>query len=134
MVQMATAESLKEAYMPPVPPVSGVNIREPQSDRASQIQHVTGKGKDVAKVEQAAHTLLKISSPASKSTSSKYILKRRSPTSSSAKLSSENVSSPSLGQPAKSSSSETDTSSAPKGDELHLSTQDVTNQQPVQDK
>lgn len=131
---MATAESLKDAYMPPVPPVSGVNIRELGSDKASQIQHVVGKGKDIAKEELAAHTLLKISFPASKSTSSKYIFKKRSPTSSSAKISSDNAPSPSLGQPAKSSNSETDTSSAPKGDESNFATQDVTSHQLVQDK
>lgn len=131
---MATDESLKDAYMPPVPPVSGVSIREPVSDKTSQIQHVVGKGKDVAKEELAAHTLLKISSPASKSTSSKYILKKRSPTSSSAKISPENAPSPSLEQPAYSSGSETHSSSTLKGNVSIVATQDDTSTIPVQDK
>ena len=30
MIQRATEESLKDVYMPPVPPVSGVSIKEPE--------------------------------------------------------------------------------------------------------
>lgn len=134
MVQIATAKSLKDAYMPPVPLVSGVSIKEPISDKGLRLQHVEGKGKDVAKEELAAHTLLKISSPASKSTSTKYIFKRRFPSSSSAKVSPDKTSSPSLGQPTNSSGSETDTSSTLKGDDSNLATQDVTSNKPVQDK
>ena len=63
-----------------------------------------------------------------------YIFKRRSPSSSSAKVSPEKTSSPSLGQPANSSGSETDTSSTLKGDDSNLATQDVTSNKPVQDK
>lgn len=44
-----------------------------------------GKGKEVVTEEQAAHTLLNISSPAPKSTSSKIILKLRAPVPSSTK-------------------------------------------------
>lgn len=75
MIQQATEESLKDVYMPPVPPVSRVSIKEPESGKLQQLHHVEGRGKEVATEEQVAQTLLKISSPASKSTTSQFILK-----------------------------------------------------------
>jgi hypothetical protein len=134
MIQKATEESLKDVYMPPVPPFSGVSINEPESGKLKQLQHVEGRGKEVATEEQAAQTLLKISSPASKSTTSQFILKRRSPEPSNVIDSSDKTMphSPSLVQQPSSSESETDTNSSQKGDDSTL--RDVTSDNPITDE
>ena len=45
MIQRATEESLKDVYMPPEPRVSRVSIKEPESGKLQQLQHVEGRGK-----------------------------------------------------------------------------------------
>ena len=75
-IQQVEIESLKT---PSKPPVGGVSISEPDSRKPLPVQYVEGKGKVIIVEEQTSDTLLKISSPTSKSAASQYILKRRSP-------------------------------------------------------
>lgn len=111
IIHLATQESLKDIYIPHVPLVKGVSINEPDSGKRQQLQHVEGRGKEVATEEQAAQTLLKISSPASESTTSQFILKRRYPEPSTTEASPDKTvsHSPSLVQQASSSESEANT-------------------------
>lgn len=81
-IQKAMEESLKPSGTHPGHPMTGVSIKEPESRKLKQLPETIGKGKSVATEEQAAHTLLHISSPASKTKDLQYEFKKRSPESS----------------------------------------------------
>ena len=77
MVEQVIQQSLVDTGRPTSAPLKGVSISEPDPSKLEPMQHVVGKGKAIATEEIAAETLLKISSPASKSTDSQqYILKK----------------------------------------------------------
>ena len=81
-IQKAMEESLKTVEAQSGRPMTGVSIKEPESGKLKPIPETEGKGKGATTEEQAAHTLLHISSPASKSKDLQYIFKKRSPESS----------------------------------------------------
>lgn len=81
-IQKAVEESLKPSETHLGPPLTGVNIKELESGKPQQLPVTIGKGKSVVTEEQAAHTLLHISSPASKLKEPRYEFKKRSPESS----------------------------------------------------
>jgi hypothetical protein len=81
-IQKAVEESLKTSETHPGPPLTGVSIKEPVPEKIMPLPDTIGKGKNVVSDEQAAHTLLHISSPASKLKEPRYEFKRRSPESS----------------------------------------------------
>jgi hypothetical protein len=81
-IQKAVEESLKTSKTHPGPPLTGVSIKEPEPEKLKQLPDTIGKGKSVVTDEQAAHTLLHISSPVSKLKEPRYEFKKRSPKSS----------------------------------------------------
>lgn len=72
-------ESLKNIDMRLGHPMTGVSIKEPDTGRLKPLLEAEGKGKGLATDEQAAQTLLHISSLASNSKDIQYIFKKRSP-------------------------------------------------------
>ena len=81
-IQKAVEESLKPSVTHPGHPMTWVSIKELEPGKLKQLPETIGKGKSVATEEQAAHTLLHISSPASKTKDLQYEFKKRSPESS----------------------------------------------------